>query len=171
MRGKKSAGDYWTYCDLAKREVASHHSLLVDLGECYEHGWGQLPEDREAAINYYDQGARWGDPRAVAALRRLGATVPEQDLYREEHRHLDERRAAELRHTLALVVVGSEKSIARHPHRDPAGGALIPGSGTNIASSPAFSRYIAARQSGGSATACALVYVEGRRVESAGSCE
>ena len=171
VRGEKRAGHDWRYCDLAKQYVGSDRSLLVDLGECYEHGWGELPQDREAAVNYYEQGARWGNRDAIDALKRLGVDVPEPDLLHEEHKHLDERRSDELRHALLLAVVGTEKSISRHPRYDPVSGALGAKPGTNIAGSPAFEQDIAERTRNGLGPPCALVYVKGHRVEPVGECK
>jgi hypothetical protein len=169
VRQEKAAGHYGQYCSLARKYADSDRSLLVDLGECYEHGWGQLPRDRETAINYYEQAARWGDQEAADRLRRLGVDVPGADLLREEHRHSEERRAKETRHALLLAVVGTGKSIDDHPHHRAKGGPLGSRAGTSIASSPAFDRYIASLPD--TANACALVFVKGRRADSAGACE
>jgi len=171
VRAEKATGNYWRYCDLAKQDIDSDRALLVDLGECYEHGWGELPRDREVAINYYKQGARWSDPNAIAALKRLEEQVPDADLLHEEHKHIDERRADELRHSLLLAVVGTEMSISRHPRYDLVSGTLGNRSGANIAGSPAFQRYIDERARTSSLRLCALVYLKGHRVEPEGACK
>jgi len=168
---EKAAGHHWQECELAKQAVRSDRSLLVALGECYEQGWGALSRDEEAAISYYEQGARWGNPESVAALDRLGVAVPEADLLHEEHKHLDERRAAELKHAVLLTLVGSEESIARHPHYEPVSGALGAKTGTNIAGSPAFAAYLDERRRSGLPPACASIYINGRKADSRGECK
>lgn len=171
VRKEKAAGQYWQSCDLAKHSVRSDRSLLVDIGQCYEHGWGELTKDREAAVNYYEQGARWGIPEAITALQRLGVRVPEEDLLHEEHKHLDEMRSDELKHAVLLAIVGTEMSIDRRPHYDPASGALGEKPRANIANSPAFLRYLEAKKRQGHHPLCALVYVKGHKVDSIGACQ
>ena len=167
---QKDSGQYWRYCELAKHSVETDRSLLVAVAECYEHGWGELPRDQALAVNYYEQGARWGVPEAIAALNRLGVSVPATDLLHTEHEHLDEMRSAELKHALLLAVVGTEMSIDRHPAFKPASGTLGPRPGTDIASSPAFARYLRERAQQGAGPPCALVYVKGHRIEPGGAC-
>lgn len=171
VRKEKEAGHHWQQCDLARQSVRADRSLLAALGECYEHGWGALARDQDAAIDYYEQAARWGNPEAIAALRRLGAEVPETDLLHEEHRHLDERRAAELKHAVLLAIIGTEQGIARHPDVKPVGGPLDDASRANIADSPAFSAFLKQRRSKGLPPACADVYIENRKVDSWGPCK
>lgn len=168
---EKAAGHHMQQCELAKQAVRSDRSLLVALGECYEQGWGALSRDKEAAISYYEQGARWGDPESIAALERLGIAVPKADLVHEEHRHIDERRAAELKHTVLLTLLGSEESIAKHPHYEPMSATLGTNAGTNIADSPAFAAYLDERRRNGLPAACASIYVNGRKADSRGECQ
>ena len=100
----------------------------VEIGQGHaDKGIGVVRIQGNGALEVLDPGpvllaqeldaAEAGVPEAIAALNRLGVSVPATDLLHTEHEHLDEMRSAELKHALLLGLFEGPVTFGDGDHR------------------------------------------------------
>lgn len=61
---------------------------------------------RDAAVSWLTLASRWGEPRAVSALRNLGVSPPSADLQQQQRAAIQQQQAEREQNEAALIALG-----------------------------------------------------------------